>query len=38
MDRSYLSEIEAGKKNLSVTMLLKIAEGLEVDATKLLNY
>jgi transcriptional regulator with XRE-family HTH domain len=37
MDRSYLSEIEGGKKNLSVLALLKIAEALNVHSSKLLD-
>lgn len=37
MDRSYLSEIENGHKNLSVTSLLKIAEALNVTPSKLLE-
>lgn len=31
MDRSYLSEIENGHKNLSVLALLKIARALQLD-------
>lgn len=31
MDRSYLSEIENGKKNLSVTTLVKISKSLKTD-------
>lgn len=37
MDRSYLSEIENGKKNLSVLALLKIAKALGVEAGELLG-
>jgi transcriptional regulator with XRE-family HTH domain len=31
IDRSYLSEIESGQKNLSVRMLEQIAQALEAD-------
>jgi DNA-binding XRE family transcriptional regulator len=31
MDRSYLSEIENGRKNLSVLSLIKIAKALKTD-------
>jgi len=34
IDRSYLSEIENGHKNLSVTMLLKISEALDIDVNE----
>jgi transcriptional regulator with XRE-family HTH domain len=37
MDRSYLSEIENGHKNLSVTALLSIAKALDVHVTALLE-
>lgn len=37
IDRSYLSEIENGYKNLSVTMLEQIATALEVDISELFN-
>lgn len=37
MDRSYLSEIENGYKNLSVLSLIKIADALKVDPCKLLK-
>jgi transcriptional regulator with XRE-family HTH domain len=37
MDRSYLSEIENGKKNLSVLALLKIAKALGVEVGELLG-
>lgn len=33
MDRSYLSEIENGQKNLSVMMLDQIATAFKVDIT-----
>lgn len=35
MDRSYLSEIENGKKDPSLTMLKVIAEGLSISISKL---
>jgi HTH-type transcriptional regulator, competence development regulator len=37
MDRSYLSEIENGYKNLSVTALLSLAKALDVHVTALLE-
>ena len=35
IDRSYLSEIENGQKNLGVMILEAIAQALEVEATAL---
>lgn len=35
MDRSYLSEIETGKKDPSLTMLQSIAKGLSVTISNL---
>jgi transcriptional regulator with XRE-family HTH domain len=37
MDRSYLSEIESGYKNPSVTVLLTLAKALDVHVTALLE-
>jgi transcriptional regulator with XRE-family HTH domain len=37
MDRSYLSEIETGKKDPSLTMLKTIADGLSISLTKLIE-
>ncbi len=37
LDRSYLSEVENGHKNLSVTTLLKIADALDVPPSKLID-
>jgi transcriptional regulator with XRE-family HTH domain len=37
MDRSYLSEIETGKKDPSLTMLKTIAEGLSITLSKLVD-
>ncbi|MGZ9097955.1 MAG: helix-turn-helix domain-containing protein [Micavibrio sp.] len=37
MDRSYLSEIENGHKNMSIGTLKKIARALEVNITDLLK-
>ena len=37
MDRSYLSEIENGRKNLSVLALMKIAKALRVSPAKILD-
>ena len=37
MDRSYLSEIENGHKNLSVTVLIKIATALGIRSGDLID-
>ena len=37
MNRGYLSEIETGKKDPSLTMLKKLADGLLVSISKLLD-
>jgi len=37
IDRSYLSEIENGHKNLSVLALLKIAKALKAEPGQLLS-
>lgn len=37
MDRSYLSEIENGHKNFSITVLLKMVEALETTPNKILK-
>lgn len=37
IDRSYLSEIESGKKNISIKMLKRLAKALGVKASKLLG-
>ena len=37
MDRSYLSEIENGHKNLSVVSLCRLAEALDVKPAALLD-
>ena len=37
MDRSYLSEIENGHKNLSVTVLIKIATALGIRSGDLVD-
>ena len=37
IDRSYLSEVENGYKNLSVTVLDQIANALEVPVTELFS-
>lgn len=38
LDRSYLSEIENGKKNLSITVLLHLATALNTPARDLLDF
>jgi len=37
MDRSYLSEVENGLKNISVLALLKILKALDVSAADILD-
>jgi transcriptional regulator with XRE-family HTH domain len=37
MDRSYLSEIENGHKNMSIGTLKKIARAMEINITDLLK-
>jgi transcriptional regulator with XRE-family HTH domain len=37
MNRGYLSEIETGKKDPSLTMLKTLADGLSVPLSKLLD-
>jgi transcriptional regulator with XRE-family HTH domain len=37
MNRGYLSEVETGKKDPSLTMLKTLAEGLSVPLSKLLE-
>jgi len=36
-DRTYISLIERGKRNPSYTNLLKVAQGLEISISELLN-
>jgi transcriptional regulator with XRE-family HTH domain len=35
MDRTYLSSVEAGKRNISVNNIKKIADGLDVSISEL---
>lgn len=35
LEKSHLSRIEAGKQNLTLKMLLRIAKGLQVDIAEL---
>lgn len=37
MDRSYLSEIETGRKNISVLALIKILNALGVSASEIID-
>ena len=37
MDRSYLSEIENGHKNISISSLIRLAKALNTNAASLLN-
>ena len=35
MDRTYFASVEAGKRNISIVNIKKIADGLEVSLSKL---
>lgn len=37
MDRTYLASVEAGKCNISITNLHKIANGLHISLSELFN-
>lgn len=37
MDRSYLSEIESGRKNISFTVLLRLAAALELTPSEFIK-
>jgi transcriptional regulator with XRE-family HTH domain len=37
-DRTYISLLERGKRNISFTNLLRIADGLEISAAELIKY
>ena len=37
VDRSYINQIERGKENVTVDILVKIADGLDVPLTSLLS-
>lgn len=38
MDRTYLASVEAGKRNISLQNIIKIANGLNVSSSHLLAY
>ncbi|MGK0273281.1 helix-turn-helix domain-containing protein [Shewanella sp. GutDb-MelDb] len=38
IDRTYISGIERGKRNVSIINLFKIAHALNIPATKLLDF
>lgn len=38
LDRTYISGIERGKRNVSLINIVKLAEALEVDKTRLLEF
>jgi transcriptional regulator with XRE-family HTH domain len=38
MDRTYLSDIERGRKNLSLVKIVRIARALEVDVRDLFRF
>lgn len=37
MDRTYLASVEAGKRNISITNLYKIANGLNISLSELFS-
>jgi len=37
MDRSYMSDIESGKKNITISQLERLAQALGVSVDKLLK-
>jgi transcriptional regulator with XRE-family HTH domain len=37
MDRTYLASVEAGKRNLSLANIEKIANGLDISVSKLFS-
>ncbi|NRS87833.1 transcriptional regulator with XRE-family HTH domain [Flavobacterium sp. 7E] len=38
VDRNYISDIEKGKRNVSITIIEKLSKGLEVEIQDLFNY
>nr|WP_241908921.1 helix-turn-helix transcriptional regulator [Vibrio breoganii] len=38
LDRSYISDIERGKRNVSLLNILKLARALEIHPKKLFDY
>lgn len=38
VDRNYISDIEKGKRNVSITIIEKLSKGLEVKIQELFNY
>ena len=38
MDRTYLASVEAGKRNISIRNIKKIADGLNITCSKLFSY
>ena len=38
MDRTYLASVEAGKRNISIKNIKKIADGLNISCGELLSY
>jgi transcriptional regulator with XRE-family HTH domain len=38
LDRTYVPSIEAGKRNVSITVIEKLAKALNVDLTEILNF
>lgn len=38
MHRSYISGIENGSKNISISMFLRIADALDIEPDKVLRY
>lgn len=38
MDRTYYASVEAGKRNISILNIKKIADGLEISLSQLFDY
>ena len=38
VDRNYISDIEKGKRNVSITIIEKLSKALEVSIQELFNY
>lgn len=38
VDRNYISDIEKGKRNVSLLIIEKLAKGLEINIQELFNY
>jgi len=38
LDRTYIPSIESGKRNVSITVIEKIAKALDVEITEILKF